>query len=144
YCGSILATAALGAAAAGALGVTVTAGVLQFVAAPMVLAGVGTVLSVLSIYFVKTEEGASQRNLLWALGRGVWGARGLILLASLGVTLLVLGGLETAGGKDIVVWPGIFGSIITGLIAGVLIGWFTEYYISSEYGPTKWISEQCK
>jgi Na+/H+-translocating membrane pyrophosphatase len=142
YCGSILATAALGAAAAVALGQASDAVKLQFVAAPMVLAGVGIALSVASIYFVRTEEGASQMNLLWALRRGVWGASGLILVAALVVCALVLGGITTAAGRA--VWPGIFGAIVTGLLAGVAIGWFTEYYTSSEYEPTKWIADQCK
>ena len=145
YCGSILATAALGAAAAGAIGLAGNvAQQLKFVAAPMVLAGIGIVLSIVSIYFVRTQEGASQRNLLWALRRGVWGASGLIVLAALGVTWLVLGDVTrpTADGSAVLVWPGIFGSIITGLLAGVLIGWFTEYYTSSEYEPTRWISQQ--
>jgi Na+/H+-translocating membrane pyrophosphatase len=108
----------------------------------MVLAGVGIVLSIAAIYFVRTQEGATQRNLLWALRRGVWGASGLIALAALLVTWLVLGGIETPTGAAI--WPGVFGSIITGLLAGVLIGWFTEYYTSSEYEPTKWIASQCR
>ncbi|GIW81305.1 MAG: hypothetical protein KatS3mg105_3112 [Gemmatales bacterium] len=141
YCGSILATAALGVAAAVALGGD-TAVKLQFVAAPMVLAGVGIALSIASIYFVKTEEGASQANLLWALRRGVWGASGLILVASILVTWLILGEVKTRSGDTI--WFGIFCSIITGLLAGVAIGWFTEYYTSSEYEPTKWIASQCQ
>lgn len=141
YCGSILATAALGAAAAGAIGATRYGQKIQFIAAPMVLAGIGIVLSVVSIYFVKTEEGATQRNLLWALRRGVWGASALIFAASLLVTWLVLGDISYRGSS---IWLGIFGSITTGLVAGVLIGWFTEYYTSSEYEPTKWLATQCK
>ncbi|MBI1904076.1 MAG: sodium/proton-translocating pyrophosphatase, partial [Planctomycetia bacterium] len=143
YCGSILATAALGAAAGGAIGLS-GKNALPFVIAPMALAGIGIALSVASIYFVKTEEGASQRNLLWALRRGVWGASGLIVLASLLITWMVLGGVESQSTGVTFSWLGIFGSIVTGLVAGVLIGWFTEYYTSTEYGPTKWISTQCK
>jgi K(+)-stimulated pyrophosphate-energized sodium pump len=142
YCGSILATAALGAAAAGALGFSGVHEKLQFVAAPMVLAGIGILLSIVSIYFVKTEEGASQKNLLWALRRGVWGASALIVAGALLVTWLVLGGINNQAGQPI--WPGIFGSIVTGLLAGVLIGWFTEYYTSSEYEPTLWIASQTR
>jgi Na+/H+-translocating membrane pyrophosphatase len=143
YCGSILATAALGAAAGGAIGLG-GAKAMPFVIAPMALAGIGIALSVVSIYFVKTEEGASQRNLLWALRRGVWGASGLIVLASLLITWMVLGGVTPEGSAVSFSWFGVFGSIVTGLVAGVLIGWFTEYYTSSEYEPTKWISTQCK
>jgi inorganic pyrophosphatase/K(+)-stimulated pyrophosphate-energized sodium pump len=135
YCGSILATAALGAAAAVALGYEEVATKLQFIMAPMVLAGVGIMLSILSIYFVKTEEGATQMNLLWALRRGVWGSSGLILIAAAGVCYWVL---------PAEVWLGVFGAIATGLLAGVAIGWFTEFYTSSEYEPTRWIATQCK
>jgi Na+/H+-translocating membrane pyrophosphatase len=101
----------------------------------MVLAGVGIMLSILSIYFVKTEEGATQMNLLWALRRGVWGSSGMILIAAAVVCYWVL---------PAEVWLGVFGAIATGLLAGVAIGWFTEYYTSSEYEPTKWIATQCK
>jgi H(+)-translocating pyrophosphatase len=141
YCGSILATAALGAAAAA---LVPGDNAYHFVVAPMVLAGIGIALSVASIYFVKTEEGATQANLLWALRRGVWGASSLILVAALLVTWMCLGGIQTdAAHGSFLVWPGIFGSIVTGLLAGVAIGWFTEYYTSSEYEPTRWISSQC-
>ncbi len=139
YCGSILATAALGAAAGASLGKPGDAA-LPFVVAPMVLAGIGIALSIISIYFVKTEEGASQSNLLWALRRGVWGASGLILLGTFLVTWLVLSNISGAPN----LWIGISLSVVTGLLAGVAIGWFTEYYTSSEYSPTKWIAEQCK
>jgi inorganic pyrophosphatase/K(+)-stimulated pyrophosphate-energized sodium pump len=142
YCGSILATSALGAAAAVALGKLDEDTKLKLVLAPMVLAGIGIALSVLSIYFVKTKEGASQKNLLWALRRGVWGASGLILVAALLVGWLVLGGIGGPTGGAI--WPGIVGSIITGLLSGVLIGWFTEYYTSTEYASTRWLADQCK
>jgi H(+)-translocating pyrophosphatase len=142
YCGSILATAALGAAAAGAIGLTDADSRIRFVTAPMALAGVGIMLSIASIYFVKTAEGATQKNLLWALRRGVWGASGLIVVAAAAVTWLALGGLVTESGRPI--WLGVFGSITSGLIAGVLIGWFTEYYTSIEYAPTRWLSTQCK
>ncbi|MCI0681264.1 MAG: sodium-translocating pyrophosphatase [Gemmataceae bacterium] len=143
YCGSILATAALGAAAASVLGGG-DSNTLAFIFAPMVLAGIGIALSILSIYFVKTEEGASQINLLWALRRGVWGASILIAVAAFLVTWMVLGGVQSSNPDVQFRWFGVFGSIVTGLTAGVAIGWFTEYYTSSEYEPTKWIATQCK
>ncbi len=139
YCGSILATAALGAAAGAAAGLAGSAA-LPFVVAPMALAGAGILLSIVSIYFVRAQENASQGALLWALRKGVWGASGLIVLAALAVTWMVLGGVVSQGFS----WFGVFGSIVTGLAAGVAIGWFTEYYTSSEYGPTKWLASQCK
>jgi len=141
YCGSILATAALGVAAAGALGLEEVGPRLAFVSAPMVLAGVGIALSILSIYFVRTEESATQMNLLWALRRGVWGASGLIVLAALVVSYITLNGVESTR-MSYPIWLGVFGSIVTGLVAGVGIGWFTEYYTASEYPPTRWIAEQ--
>jgi H(+)-translocating pyrophosphatase len=152
YCGSILATAALGAAAAVSLsltpehlekmGLTALQVSLNLVAAPMILAAFGIALSIVSIYFVKTEEGASQKNLLWALRRGVWGASGLIVVAAFLVSYLTLGGITTSAGSPI--WFGVFGSIVVGLLAGVLIGFFTEYYTAAEYSPTIWLAEQCK
>jgi K(+)-stimulated pyrophosphate-energized sodium pump len=117
---------------------------LALIFAPMALAGVGIALSIISIYFVRTEEGATQLNLLWALRRGVWGASGLIVLAALLVTWMVLGNVESLNPDVTFNWFGVFGSIVTGLVAGVAIGWFTEYYTSSEYEPTKWISSQTK
>ena len=68
YCGAILSTAALGAAGFAAMGVT-----MQFkaVIAPMLIAAVGTILSIMGIFLVRTKEGASQKQLLRALGIGV-------------------------------------------------------------------------
>ena len=143
YCGSILATAALGAAAGASLGFHETSEILPLVVAPMALAGVGIALSIISIYFIRTQEGATQMNLLWALRRGVWGASGLIFVATFLVNYLTLGSVVGEVGY-MYLWLGVSMSVVTGLIAGVAIGWFTEYYTSSEYKPTKWISEQCK
>jgi K(+)-stimulated pyrophosphate-energized sodium pump len=142
YCGSILATAALGAAAGASIGLTGDQA-LPFVVAPMSLAGVGIALSIISMYFIKTKEGATQSNLLWALRRGVWGASGLIFLGTFLVTGLVLGDIRVPG-QTWPLWVGISLSVVTGLLAGVAIGWFTEYYTSAEYEPTKWIASQCK
>lgn len=143
YCGSILATAALGVAAALALfpGAASEEQKLRFVFAPMSLAGIGIVLSIISIYFIRAEEGASSTSLLWALRRGVWGASGLIVLGALAVTYFLLEPVQLNGSS---IWLGVFGSIITGLLAGVAIGWFTEYYTAAEYKPTQWVAEQCK
>jgi H(+)-translocating pyrophosphatase len=133
YCGSILATAALGAAAAVALEHQEPAVKLAFVLAPMVLAGVGIVVSIFSIYLVQAAEGATQRNLLWALRRGVWGASALILIAAGVICRFIL---------PPEIWLGVFGSISMGLVAGVGIGWSTEYNTSSDYSPTQGIAEQ--
>jgi K(+)-stimulated pyrophosphate-energized sodium pump len=130
YCGSILATAALGAA----LPMTVLAQYhmdpLKAVLSPMIVAGIGTILSIIGMYFVKCKEDATQKNLLNALLRGTLGSSILILVAVIG---LVYAGWIS--------W-GIFWSVISGLVAGVLIGQFTEYYTSDNYAPTKGIADQ--
>ena len=142
YCGSILATAALGAAAA--LGLRTASGELlpeaeaarvqvQLVTAPMILAGLGILLSIAGIFLVRTKEGASQMDLLWALRRGIYGSSALIVLAALGICWLIL---------PSTIWFGVFLAIAVGLGVGVSIGYFTEYYTAAEFGPTKWIAEQ--
>jgi len=130
YCGSILATAALGAALP--MGVLAQYGMdpLKAVLSPMIVAGIGTVLSILGIYLVRCKEDASQKNLLRALLMGTLSSSVLILVAVVGMVL--------AGWIS---W-GIFGSVVSGLIAGVLIGQFTELYTSDSYGPTRGIADQ--
>ncbi len=128
YCGSILATAALGAA----LTLPQMEDVLKAVLAPMLVAGMGIFLSILGIFMVRCKEDASQKNLLRALLFGTLGSSVLIILA--------VAGLAGAGW---ITW-GVFGSVISGLVAGVLIGQFTEYYTSDEYKPTRGIAEQTK
>ncbi|MHC4475008.1 MAG: sodium-translocating pyrophosphatase [Planctomycetota bacterium] len=125
YCGSILATAALGAA------LTLSQeDVLKAVLAPMLVAAMGIVLSILGIFMVRCKEDASQKNLLRALLFGTLGSSVLIILA--------VAGLAMAGW---ITW-GVFGSVVAGLMAGVFIGQFTEYYTSDEYKPTRGIAEQ--
>lgn len=129
YCGSILATAALGAALTlGSLPAGLTP--LKAVLAPMVVAGLGILLSIAGIFMVRCKEDASQKNLLRALLIGTLGSSVLIIVA---VAILAL--------FNWITW-GVFGSVISGLVAGVLIGQFTEYYTSDEYKPTKGIAEQ--
>jgi K(+)-stimulated pyrophosphate-energized sodium pump len=128
YCGSILATAALGASAffSDAAGMQ-----LKAVFAPMLIAATGIVLSILGIFLVKTKEGASMKQLLGALGKGTNGSSILIAIATFGI-LYVLG---------IPNWWGLSLSVISGLLAGVIIGQATEYYTSHSYKPTQRISE---
>jgi K(+)-stimulated pyrophosphate-energized sodium pump len=126
YCGSILATMSLGAAMA----MRTEADVLKSVLAPMVVAGLGIILSIAGIFMVRCKEDASQRNLLRALLLGTLGSSVLILVA---VALLAVFGWIS--------W-GIFGSVVSGLLAGVIIGQLTEYYTSDEYGPTRGIANQ--
>jgi len=129
YCGSILATAALGAALTlGSLPDGVTP--LKAVLAPMIVAGLGILLSIAGIFMVRCKEDATQKNLLRALLIGTLGSSVLIVVAVAGLAAL-----------HWITW-GIFGSVISGLVAGVLIGQFTEYYTSDEYKPTKGIADQ--
>jgi len=134
YCGSILATAALGAAV-GAHHLSAGTGTAQdaigLVTAPMIVAGVGTLLSIVGMFMVKCKEGASQKNLLTALLTGTLGSSVLIVLALVGMKLLGI----------IPEW-GLVGSVIAGLAAGVIIGQATEYYTSAEFKPTKGIADQ--
>jgi K(+)-stimulated pyrophosphate-energized sodium pump len=131
YCGSILATAALGAAA-----FFNSAGDMQLraVFAPMLIAAVGIVLSIIGIFLVRTKEGANMKQLLGALGKGVNVSSALIAVATFGI-LYVL---------DITNWVGISFSVISGLVAGIIIGQSTEYYTSHSYKPTQRVSESGK
>jgi K(+)-stimulated pyrophosphate-energized sodium pump len=140
YAGSILATAALGVAAASRLFPSDTAlatnVAMKFLAVPMVMAGIGIVLSILGIYMVRTQEGASMGQLMGALGKGVNGSSFLIALAAFGICYVLLGDVEG------VRWWGVAMSVIAGLVAGIIIGKATEYYTSYEYKPTQNIAEQ--
>ena len=137
YCGSILATAALGVAAFSysSLGSELASTELQVRALflPMVIAGCGIFLSILGIYMVKSDENASQKALLQALGRGINASTAIVALVSIGLTYFLL--------QDFV---GIAGSIIVGLAAGWIIGKWTEYATSDEYQPTKDLAAQAQ
>jgi inorganic pyrophosphatase/K(+)-stimulated pyrophosphate-energized sodium pump len=134
YCGSILASAALGVAAFAALPDAAARHTMQLSALflPMAIAGVGTILSILGIYVVRTEENASQKTLLAALGRGINLATILSCIASFGLTYLLLGKEH---------WQVAF-SVVVGLIAGWLIGKWTEYSTSNDYKPTQELADQ--
>ena len=127
YCGSILATAALGASAF----FNDTTTQMKAVFAPMLIASVGIVLSILGIFLVRTKEGANMKQLLGALGKGVNVSSVLIAIA----TFIILYILEITN------WWGISLSVISGLLAGVIIGQSTEYYTSHSYKPTQRVSE---
>jgi K(+)-stimulated pyrophosphate-energized sodium pump len=128
YAGSILSTAALGAALPFIAGDTDSQ--IKAIIAPMIVAGIGILLSIAGVYMVRTKEKATQKNLLNALLLGTGGSSVLILVA--------LAGLAFAGWIS---W-GVFGAVVTGLAAGVIIGQSTEYFTSDEYGPTKGIAKQ--
>ena len=128
YCGSILATAALGAAAFASSGSEAMQ--LRAVLAPMLIAAVGILLSIVGIFLVRTKEGATMRQLLRSLGVGVNFSSLLIALATFGILYLL--GVEN--------WLGLSFSVITGLVAGIIIGQATEYYTSHSYKPTQKIA----
>ncbi len=131
YTGSILATAALGAAAFLHQGLDIQ---LKGVLAPMLIAAVGVILSIIGIYLVKTKEDATQKDLLKSLGNGVNWSSILIIISSFGILYLL----------DLPNYIGIWLSIIAGLFVGITIGKVTEYYTSASYSPTKNIAENAK
>lgn len=132
YCGSILATAALGAAAFIGTGDTV----MQFkaVIAPMLIAAIGIVLSIIGIFAVRTKENASIKELLKALSTGT----------SLSSVLIVIGTFFILWMLDITNWINIAFAVVVGLVVGVIIGQSTEYYTSQSYKPTRKLSESGK
>jgi len=122
YVGSIVATSALGVAAGlGLAGVTV----------PMVMAAVGVLASVIGTFFVKSKEDANQLVLLAALRKGIFTSSILVAIASYFLVNYILGPGHM----------GVYWSVISGLVAGVLIGLGTEYYTSSTFKPTKTIAD---
>ncbi|MBN2210657.1 MAG: sodium-translocating pyrophosphatase [Sedimentisphaerales bacterium] len=137
YCGSILATAALGVSAAVSLGLGIGEQ-LKLLAAPMVLAGVGILCSILGIYMVRTKENAGMKELMGALMRGVWGSSIMILGAAALVCWWLLGDIPGVS------WLGTFGAICAGMVAGLLIGKATEIYTSYDYKPTQNVAENAK
>jgi len=136
YCGSILATAALGVSAAVAMGVDKFA--INLLAAPMVLAGVGILLSIVGIYLVRCKEGASMKQLMRALSTGVWGSSIMVLVAAYFVCSYLLGPVPGINAL------GIFGAIAVGMISGLVIGYSTEYFTSYDFRPTKEIAENAE
>jgi len=128
YCGSVLSTAALGAAAFAAAGLDIQ---LKAVIAPMLIAAVGVFLSLFGIFLVRTKEGATMRDLLKSLSLGTNVSAVLIAVATFAILYLL--GIEN--------WLWLSCSVITGLVAGVIIGQATEYYTSHSYKPTQKISE---
>ena len=144
YYGSILASMALGAAAAYGLEVVPdtaakAALAMKLAVAPIALAGIGIICSLIGVFVVRAKEDATFSQLLKSLHMGVWAASVLIAAASLGLFVLLL--------KDTpeVVRPlGIWGAIVTGLAAGLVIAFSTEYYTSYEHKPTQSIAEQAQ
>ncbi len=135
YYGSILAAMALAASAALRLKLDAASSV-ALVCAPPALAGLGILCSILSIYSVKAKENASFAQLLKSLHAGVWLSSALIVAGSAGLLYWMLGGIENLS------WLGIWGAIVVGLVAGLVIAFGTEYYTSYEHAPTQRIAKQ--
>ena len=128
YCGSILATMALGASTFFSQGTDVQ---LRAIMAPMLIAAVGVVLSILGIYAVRTKEGASLKDLLGSLSVGTNLSAVLIAVVTFGIFRLL--GFPN--------WWQMSLSVLSGLLAGVIIGKATEYYTSHSYKPTQKLAE---
>lgn len=129
YCGSILATSALGAAAF----ITTNDINMQFkaVIAPMLIAAVGILLSILGIFSVRTKEDASMKDLLKSLSFGTNLSSILIVI----FTFLILWTLQLNN------WFNISCAVVIGLLVGIVIGRSTEYYTSQSYKPTQKLAE---
>ena len=122
YVGSVVATIALSVSAGYGFG---------GVAVPIVMAGIGTLASIIGVFFVRVGENPDQKHLLLALRKGTYISAALVIVASIPVIYFCL---------DCATYPerfGIYWAVISGLLAGVLIGYFTEYFTSDSYKPTK-------
>jgi K(+)-stimulated pyrophosphate-energized sodium pump len=138
YAGSILATAALGVAAVATAGTAFLNGTdvmvmqLRFLAAPVVLAAIGVVLSIMGIFLVRAEEGASQSQLIGALSRGLYASSAGIAISAFVVLYLL----------ELPNWWQVAIAVITGLGVGLIVGRSTEYYTSHAFKPTRRIANQ--
>lgn len=131
YAGSILATSALGVAAVGLEGADVEMGMI-FISAPIVLAALGVVLSILALFVVRSKEDATQGELIGALSRGLY-------VSSAGIALLSLPLFYYIGLPN---WLPMWIVVLTGLAVGIAVGKLTEYYTSHAFSPTQRIAEQ--
>ena len=131
YAGSILATSALGVAAVGLQGSDLQMGMV-FISAPIVLAALGVVLSILALYVVRSKEDATQAELIGALSRGLY-------VSSAGIGVLSLPVFYFIGLPN---WFAMWFVVLTGLVVGVAVGKLTEYYTSHAFAPTQKIAEQ--
>lgn len=135
YAGSVLATAALGMSAVLQLSASnpaVYKMMFNFISAPLILAGIGALLSIFGIFIVSTREDAHMRELMAALNKSVYVSSILIAIASFFITRALLGEY----------YLGIFFSSLVGLLAGILIGHTTELWTSHSYSATKNIAKQ--
>ncbi len=135
YTGSIIATIALAAVGAAALGIA-NADSLPFdsdlLVLPMLIAAIGVFASIIGTFLVRTKDGATMGSLLWSLRFGIFGA-GILVLIGTAAALLILD-------MDFK----LFWVVLTGLVAGQIIGTSSEVYTSYEYKFTRNISEQAE
>lgn len=134
YAGSILATAALGVAAVAAKDHSNIALQLKYLSAPMIIAGIGVILSIVGIFIVRTREGATMKQLMGSLNLGINGSAIGIAIFSIPVLLYL----------DFPNKWQIWGAIVAGLLAGIIIGKVTEVFTSHDYKPTRGIVEQAQ
>ena len=139
YVGSIIAAMAIAAFAASTTGDIPLFDDLfsPFIVLPMLIAAGGIVSSIVGTFFVRAGEHATFSNLLWALRRGTWVAGILVI----GFTYLITNVLLDFPGDS---GLNLFYCVITGLVAGVIIGFVTEFYTSYEYGPTKSVANNAQ
>ena len=146
YYGSILAAMALAAATAFLLASSTaekfagfaTEHAMALVATPAALAGLGILTSIVSIFLVRTREGATMGELLKSLHLGVWASSAMIAGGSAFLFWMLLGPIPGIS------WLGLWAAIVAGLVAGLVIAWGTERYTSYEHAPTRRISEQAQ
>ena len=134
YCGSILSTMALGASAFYMAGPEMQ---LKAIFAPMLIAAVGVLLSVASIFTIRTKEGAGMMQLLKSMSFGTNLAAILSGVATFGILALVFG-------TDTPIWWHYSLSVVSGLLAGVIIGKSTEIYTSHSYKPTQKLAKSAE
>ncbi len=135
YLASILAAAALGVSGAAAAGLP-AAEQLKYVAAPIMLAGVGVLVSIVGIFLVRADEDATMQILIRKLEGTIQLCAGIIAVLAIPLLLFLDLGVHA--------WWQVWISVVAGLLVGVLIGRITEYYTSGEYEPTQGIAEQAR
>ncbi len=130
YVGGMVSALALVVVGAATLGIADSGFDSPLAVLPMAVAGVGILCSIIGTFLVRTGDEASMSKLLWALRAGVFGAAGLVLIATAAVIFLLDLPFQ------------LFWVVLTGLVVGQVIGNTTEYFTSYEYRPTKWIAAQ--
>ena len=132
YVGSIIATIALAAVGAAALGASAGGWDGSLMMLPILVAAIGIFSAIIGKFIVRTGEDADMGKLLWSLRYGIFGA-GLLVLIGTGIAIFALG-LDFK----------LFWVVLIGLVAGQIIGTASEYYTSFEFNPTKQLAGQAE